>query len=324
MQKCLDCYVHSSRMDRDRVKLFVRKLEDLSISDYYGLKSPGLTCYLNSVLQVLFMTADFREAVKRRCSKHSASLDQHLGELFCGLERTNAKTHNIIKQLGITDVYEQRDAAEYFEKILCRSSSEASKIFRGELNHETTCCKCNNTNHFRSFFWVLPLSMDTSSRKSYSVLHGLEDFFKVQKVSKENQMFCNSCKKKQDADTKYELIRSPDVLTLLLKRFTFDYRWRGYIKLQCKADVVRTLNLQNCRYDLYAVVHHCGYLTGGHYTADIKSFETGNWYCFNDDTVKSVKQKYELETNSIRSSTAYLLMYRKETRCRGPLNRHWS
>lgn len=33
--------------------------------DYYGLNSPGLTCYLNSVLQVLFMTEDFREAVKQ-------------------------------------------------------------------------------------------------------------------------------------------------------------------------------------------------------------------------------------------------------------------
>lgn len=32
--------------------------------DYHGLKSPGLTCYLNSILQVLFMTEDFREAVK--------------------------------------------------------------------------------------------------------------------------------------------------------------------------------------------------------------------------------------------------------------------
>lgn len=33
--------------------------------DYYGLKSPGLTCYLNSVLQVLFMTENFRDALKR-------------------------------------------------------------------------------------------------------------------------------------------------------------------------------------------------------------------------------------------------------------------
>lgn len=34
-------------------------------SDHYGLISPGLTCYLNSVLQVLFMTEDFRDKIKR-------------------------------------------------------------------------------------------------------------------------------------------------------------------------------------------------------------------------------------------------------------------
>lgn len=33
-------------------------------TDYCGLNSPGLTCYLNSVLQVLFMTEDFCEAVE--------------------------------------------------------------------------------------------------------------------------------------------------------------------------------------------------------------------------------------------------------------------
>ena len=33
--------------------------------DYWGLNGPGLTCYLNSVLQVLFMTEDFRAAVNQ-------------------------------------------------------------------------------------------------------------------------------------------------------------------------------------------------------------------------------------------------------------------
>lgn len=34
-------------------------------ADKFGLRNQGATCYLNSVLQVLYMTEDFRAAVER-------------------------------------------------------------------------------------------------------------------------------------------------------------------------------------------------------------------------------------------------------------------
>lgn len=43
---------------------YINVVAVVSLLDYHGLNSPGVTCYLNSVLQVLFMTEDFREAVK--------------------------------------------------------------------------------------------------------------------------------------------------------------------------------------------------------------------------------------------------------------------
>ncbi|PWA28872.1 hypothetical protein CCH79_00012893 [Gambusia affinis] len=275
------------------VMKFREKLDDLSISDYQGLSSPGLTCYLNSVLQVLFMTEEFREAVKRNWSKSpAATFDFYLGELFYTLEGGMAKTHNIAKKLGIKNVFEQRDAAEYFEKILCRTNPNASEIFRAELNHKTTCLNCKKTNDSKNFFWVLPLSIRDSKSRSYSLLKGWRSFFKAQRVCRDNQMFCSHCNQKHDADAEYEMIHCPDVLTLLLKRFSFDYQQNRYVKLNCRVDVAQTLEIKSCRYDLYAVVHHFGDLMGGHYTADIKSFETGNWYCFNDNTVKCINEEY--------------------------------
>ncbi|XP_062416820.1 ubiquitin carboxyl-terminal hydrolase 47-like [Pungitius pungitius] len=113
-------------MNHDLVERFKEKLDHCPISDYHGLNSPGLTCYLNSVLQVLFMTEDFREAVNRSCSEDSTTIDTQLRIIFAELQTHLAKTNNLTEELGIINVYEQRDAAEYLEKILCLTSPEAS------------------------------------------------------------------------------------------------------------------------------------------------------------------------------------------------------
>ncbi|XP_019950956.2 ubiquitin carboxyl-terminal hydrolase 47-like isoform X1 [Paralichthys olivaceus] len=299
-------------MNHELVETFRKKLDNLTISDYHGLNSPGLTCYLNSVLQLLFMTEDFRASIKRCCSKDSTTIDALLKKLFDDLERSLAQTHCLTKKLGIVDVFKQRDAAEYFEKILCLTSPEASKIFKGQLNHKITCVWCKKTNDSRGFFWILPLAVENSSRQTYSVERGLMAFFSKEKVYGENRMYCTQCDKKQDAVIDCEMTENPKILALLLKRFAFDYGCRQFVKLHCEVDVPQTLHMQDCKYDLYALVHHVGNLTGGHYTAEIKSFETGEWYCFDDDIVDMVKPLFG-SGNSVRSYTAYLLLYRKVT-----------
>ncbi|KAG7496197.1 ubiquitin carboxyl-terminal hydrolase 47-like [Solea senegalensis] len=274
----------------------------------------GLNQYILIVLQVLFMTEDFRSSINQCCSKDPTAFDALLGNMFAELEKGLSKTHSITKKLGITDVYEQRDAAEYYEKILCLSSAEASKIFKGELIHKTTCVACKKRNNSRSRFWILPLPMEDSRDRTYSVERGLKAFFKKEKVFGENKMYCNQCKEKQDAVIESEITQNPEILTLLLKRFTFNYECNCYIKLHCKVYMPETLHMENSKYDLYAVVNHFGDLTGGHYTAEIKSFENGEWYCFNDDVVETVsKPLFSSGNTSVRSQTAYLLMYRKES-----------
>lgn len=42
------------------------------------------------------------------------------------------------------------------------------------------------------------------------------------------------------------------------------------------------------KYKLYGMVNHEGSLTGGHYTATIRSKKDKAWYEFNDDYVKKV------------------------------------
>ena len=56
-------------------------------------------------------------------------------------------------------------------------------------------------------------------------------------------------------------------------------------------------------YDLYAVVHHQGALSGGHYIASLKSEVDGQWRLFND------AQVYEIHSRDVVDSSAYILFY---------------
>ncbi|XP_026209140.1 probable ubiquitin carboxyl-terminal hydrolase creB isoform X3 [Anabas testudineus] len=282
---------------------------------YHGLLNQGATCYLNSVLQVLFMTREFREAVERFTSEnpHTEYLDRHLKDLFDDLQSHTAYTYKIINQLGIDRVYEQRDAAEYFEKILTLTSPDASRIFHGQLTHKTICSKCPTEKNTDSLVWHLPLALMDSDREEYSVVDGIEEYFRDSHFSGQDQMYCDKCDDKVDVTIKCEVKHHPEVLVLLLKRFEFDYSYMRYVKNNCSVKVPYILQIpQNQTYELCAVVDHVGDLRGGHYAASIKSQDDERWYHFNDSTVTLLDyQPFQLD-NTESSRSAYLLFYRKQ------------
>ncbi|KAL4006888.1 nucleoside diphosphate-linked moiety X motif 19, mitochondrial [Sarotherodon galilaeus] len=241
---------------------------------------------------------------------HSEFLDDDLKALFVDLQNYTAYTYKITKKLGINKVNEQRNAAEYFERILRMTSPDASKIFHGQLANKTTCSKGHIQTDGDTPFWYLHLSWS----EDYSVVKGIEEFFKTSDFCGENQMYCEQCGDKVDATMTAVIKHHPDVLCLLLKRFEFNYECMSYIKINCFVEVPETLQIpENQKYELYAVVDHFGDLRGGHYTATIKMQEEhgDRWHNFNDTRVTElVYQPFQLD-NTERSQSAYLLFYRK-------------
>lgn len=91
-----------------------------------------------------------------------------------------------------------------------------------------------------------------------------------------NFRYCPRCKKHWQASKKLDLWRSPDILVIHLKRFSFSRYFKS--KLDTYVDFpIDDLDLSNyvcCknsqlsnRYVLYAISNHYGGMGGGHYTA---------------------------------------------------------
>uniref|UniRef100_A0A096LQA8 USP domain-containing protein n=1 Tax=Poecilia formosa TaxID=48698 RepID=A0A096LQA8_POEFO len=314
---------------------------------YHGLINYGATCYLNSVLQVLFMTEEFREAVIRFATSSEDKIDHHLKGLFEELQKRAAKTciesKYILKALKLLPVHEQQDAAEYFERILMNTSGNICmlinayiclcvfKIFHGRLSHRTSCLKCENVTDSEGPFWHLPLELQDSCGGNFSVENGIKMFFTPTTFNGDNQMYCEICDDKVDATRKYVITDHPDVLLLMLKRFDFSYRFMSYIKINCTAEVPHTIEIpeslcvrglrliflhvsQNQTYELYAVVKHIGDLRGGHYQAVIKSKdEGGTWFVFDDTSVTQLGvNPFPDNVNVTQYKDAYLIFYRKK------------
>ncbi|XP_030193423.1 ubiquitin carboxyl-terminal hydrolase 2-like isoform X2 [Gadus morhua] len=279
---------------------------------YKGLRNQGSTDYLNSVLQVLFMTKEFRDAVQREYCKnsHTNYIDAQLKSLFSGLKTGSPTTEDIIQRLGIENVWKQQDAAEYFEKMLSLASPEASKLFHGRLIHRTSC-SCGVSTDEHNSFWTLNLPINNTHTGVYNVEDGLKRFFSQSKLTGDNQVYCDKCEAKADTTTECDVELYPKVLVLLLKRFEFSYYEMDYVKNDCPVDVPLDIEMpKGVSYELYATVDHVGDLRGGHYTATIQPPDDGGcWYDFNDSRV-TPKNNFNPE----RSQSGYLLFYRKRER----------
>ncbi|KAG5846241.1 hypothetical protein ANANG_G00147710 [Anguilla anguilla] len=278
---------------------------------YRGLRNLGATCYLNTVLQMLYMTRSFREAVEREECEDGLVLQ--LKKIFAGLKTAESSTMGFAQTLGIRNVFEQQDAAEYFQRILNRISPHLSQMFQGRLRNSTVCVRGQHEPSVDlSPFIVLPLSLQLSheSLQQHSLVDSLDAFFTSSVLDGDNQMYCDICEEKTDTETRCEMEQYPQVLTLHLKRFEFDYNWMCYVKNSRSVEIPLTLELEKHTYDLYAIADHQGTYKGGHYVAHIRSYETQSWYCFDDAWVG----KHERQPSSrevMRSENAYLLMYMK-------------
>ncbi|XDV53611.1 hypothetical protein PO909_022066 [Leuciscus waleckii] len=295
--------------------------QDIRVAQYTGLVNQGATCYLNTVLQILFMTEDFRKAVERYESNNSISnINNLIAQLFMCLKpggRNTATTEAITAELKI-NVHKQEDAAKCLQKILNMVDPEISKIFQGTKVDTTVCNNPPNAHdplkQVKTFF-IISISLESQDRLYLQSC--FESYFaSIIMCGEDQQIYCKDCERMMDTETICSLQKVPSVLVLHLERFEFDYDTMCCVKNYSPVQIPAQLSVRdeagvNHMYDLYAIANHSGSLSGGHYYADIKSFEDQQWYRFNDDWVDQMCNfKCDLD-NPFNSDKAYLLLYKK-------------
>ena len=158
-------------------------------------------------------------------------------------------------------------------------------------------------------FFVLSLPLPHTNNNKSTIYECFDEYCKKDRLDGDNSWFNEKTSKKQSVDKGILFWSFPEILIVHLKRWTYtgnkDTRLVT-IPLE-NMDLTKYLHCEDNSviYDLYGVCNHYGRVSGGHYTANVKTME-GNWYNFNDESVKNIT------TDNIISENAYCLFFRKK------------
>ncbi|XP_062327150.1 ubiquitin carboxyl-terminal hydrolase 47 isoform X1 [Osmerus eperlanus] len=223
-----------------------------SETGYVGLVNQAMTCYLNSLLQTLFMTPEFRNALYNWEFEESEeepvnSIPYQLQRLFVLLQTSKKRaieTTDVTRSFGwdSSEAWQQHDVQE-----LCRVMFDAleqkwkqteqadliNQLYQGKLKDYVRCLECGYESWRIDTYLDIPLVIRPfgASQAFCSVEEALQAFIQPETLDGANQYFCERCKKKCDARKGLRFLHFPYLLTLQLKRFDFDYTTMHRIKL---------------------------------------------------------------------------------------------
>ncbi|KAM5137773.1 ubiquitin carboxyl-terminal hydrolase 47 isoform 1-T1 [Mantella aurantiaca] len=235
-----------------------------SDTGYVGLVNQAMTCYLNSLLQTLYMTPEFRNALYKWEFEDSeedpvTSIPYQLQRLFVLLQTSKKRaieTTDVTRSFGwdSSEAWQQHDVQE-----LCRVMFDAleqkwkqteqadliNQLYQGKLKDYVRCLECGYESWRIDTFLDIPLVIRPygSSTAFGSVEEALHAFIQPETLDGPNQYFCERCKKKCDARKGLRFLHFPYLLTLQLKRFDFDYTSMHRIKLNDRMTFLEELDM---------------------------------------------------------------------------------
>lgn len=221
------------------------------------------------------------------------------------------------------DVFQQNDAAEFFDSIMDRieiaSSGKYTKvnfwatiintdIFGGKHSIEkiprdcekmSKDCGLANSPREESF-----LRVEYSIQGNVSVEEAMRCNYQDELMDGDNKVYCDECHAKRAVTLRNRIGTAPNLLILHLKRFNVDFSSYQTVKLNSRVSFPLVLNISEFtkyyltkreeedsdngeyQYDLSGILIHSGIAQGGHYYSYIRGVDSDKWYIFDDDIVE--------------------------------------
>ncbi|VDI31974.1 ubiquitin carboxyl-terminal hydrolase 40, partial [Mytilus galloprovincialis] len=275
-----------------------------------GISNQGATCYLNSLLQTLLYTPEFRESLFDLTEDELGSFDSkdiagkkvrviplQLQKLFSRLllsDQQSISTTELTDSFGWNNREElQQHDVQELNRILF-SAVEASlvgtsgkdlinRLYHGTLVNQIICSVCGKVSEREEDYLDLTLTV-AGNNSLEEALFG--SFVDMENMDGKNQYKCESCNKLVNAKKGAKLRSLPEILSISFLRFSFDYQKMERYKEAGRLVFPHTIDMApyceqadlSSEYELFSVVIHKGGAYGGHYHAFIKDVDSlGKW-----------------------------------------------
>lgn len=201
-----------------------------------------------------------------------------------------------------------KECYKMIKNMYSKDYSELLDIFYG--THVSVVKDTNYkilNQHPEPYFLInLPVPEDNKQPTLYDCF----DLYTKEELLTGNEQYDHEGEK-IDAFREIKFWSFPKVLVIDLKRFNANGRKNNKLINFPLEDLTLVkyclgYNKDTYIYDLFGICNHSGGTLGGHYTAYVKN-ANGNWYHYNDTSVKKVENIDDLISNK-----AYCLFYRKK------------
>lgn len=276
---------------------------------YVGLHNLGCTCYINSVLQQLFMMPELRYGIlqletgtisESKCDHVLANLQRIFATLLLSKNEYYSPTV-FCQEFKAYDgqpinVHVQQDGAEFYNLVIAGIETELKMLGKEKLLQDAMeIVLYNEISSLESDITFIS-SQDEPCHEllldikgAQNIEEAMDNFVKGELFEGENKYYCESYNKKISASKKCTLKVLPRTMVINLKRFEFNYNTmqRKKVNDYCEfpeqlnfykwtkagQDKLPAENLGDYEYELAGIVVHSGTAEGGHYYSYIKERE---------------------------------------------------